>query len=53
MALPPWSPHLIVAVGVVGDSKDGDDVVLAQQAHQGGHRRIILLGVIHVGAIGV
>lgn len=27
--------------------------MLAQQAHQGGHRRIVLLGVIHVGAPGV
>lgn len=53
MAQPLPSPHLVVAVGVVSDSKDGDDVVLAQQAHQGGHRRIVLLGVIHIGATGV
>lgn len=27
--------------------------MLAQQAHQGGHRGVVLLGVIHVGALGV
>lgn len=36
---------------MVGDGKDGYDVVLAQQTHEGGHRGIVLLGVVGVGAV--
>ena len=46
-------PHLVVAIGVVGDGEDGDDVVLAEQAHQGGHRWVVLHLVLGVGARGV
>lgn len=49
----PPATYLIVAVGVVGDSKDGDNVVFAKQAHQCGHRRVILCPVLSVGACGV
>lgn len=31
------APHLIIAVGIVGDGEDGDNVVFAKQAHQGGY----------------
>ena len=45
--------HLVVAVGVVGDGEDGDDVVSAEQAHQGGYRRVVLRPVLGIGARGV
>lgn len=45
--------HLIVAVRIVGDGKDGDNVVLGEQAHQCGHRWVVLCLVLGVGAHGI
>lgn len=48
-----WAPHLVVAVGVIGDGKDGDNVVFGEQAHQRWHRRVVLCLVLGVGACGI
>lgn len=49
----PKVSDLVVRVGVVGDSKDGDDVVFLQQADQHGDGGVILLDVLCVFACGV
>lgn len=47
------STNLIVSVGVVGDSKNGNDVMFAQQADQCGYGRVILIYILCVFALRV
>lgn len=40
--------NLVVCVGMVGDRKDGNDVVFAQQTDQRGYGRVVLVDVFCV-----
>lgn len=48
-----WASYLIVTVRVVGDGKDGDNVVFGKQANQCGHRWVVLGLILGVGACGI